>query len=431
MIVVESNKERENFLNRWNTEPSIIIPIWSDLEKHPMNNELSFLFVVMGKTNFILIYNHIDGESQHLDLSNSTQPKWVWNKKGLLQMDTNIQNIFDISNYTFFNQNKLLDFKPEEQSFISHYIRLGIRTDLGKIAPLMKWGEYLKSFVGTLNLPSPSKTWTDDTMIPLLSDIERYGIRVDGKKFIDRYPQATKHLKGDILYTQYNPYTITSRPSNRFGGINFSALNKTDGTREVFIPKENHLFLQMDYDAYHPRIIGKLINYDLPKTSVHQWLANQYGCDYSESKGITFQLLYGGIPEEFDSIPYYKKVREYIEVLWEDSSKKGYLSTQTRNIPLSSIEGNNPQKLFNYLLQALETAQNVLILWDIFRLLRGYNTKLVLYTYDSFLLDVDKSDTLLINQIREVFKKYEREINRNKAVDFSDFPGDFQSVFFG
>jgi hypothetical protein len=55
MIVVESNKEREEFLQRWNNEPSIVIPIWSDLGRHPMNNELSFLFVVMGN----LLYSHI------------------------------------------------------------------------------------------------------------------------------------------------------------------------------------------------------------------------------------------------------------------------------------------------------------------------------------------------------------------------------------
>jgi len=356
MVIVESNKEKEEFLQLWENNPSIVIPIWCDLDKHPMNNELAFLFVRVGKTDFILIYNHIDGKSHHLDLSTSTQPKWVWNKKGLLQTDTNIQNIFDISNYTFFEENKLLDFKSEEQPFISHYTRMGVRENLGKIAPLMKWNEYLKSFIDKFNLPTPSKSWIDDTMIPLLSDIERYGVGVDSEKFFDRYPNATKHLSNNTLYTEYNPYTITSRPSNRFGGINFSALNKKDGTREVFIPKPNHIFLQMDYDAYHPRIIGKLIDYELPDTSVHQWLADQYGVDYGESKGITFQLLYGGIPEEFDSIPYYKKVREYIDEMWGKASKKGYVSTYNRNIPLSSIEGLNPQKVFNYLLQATETA---------------------------------------------------------------------------
>jgi hypothetical protein len=405
MIVVESTNEIEDFLNRWNTTPSIIIPIWSDLEKHPMNNELSFLFVRMDKTDFILIYNHIDGKSHHLNLSTSTQPKWVWNKKGLLQMDTKIQNIFDISNYTFFERGELIADEVQSQSFISHYNRLGIRTDLGKIAPLMKWGEYLTSFVNKLNLSTPTSSWIDDTMIPILSDIERYGIRVDGEKFLDRYPQATKHLSNNTLYTEYNPYTITSRPSNRFGGINFSALNKKDGTREVFIPKEGHIFLQMDYDAYHPRIIGKLIGYQLPQTSVHQWLADQYGVPYDESKGITFQLLYGGIPEEFDSIPYYKGVREYIERLWEDSTTKGYLQTYKRIIPLSYIEDANPQKVFNYLLQATETELNMNTMKRVLEFIKETEIQLTLYTYDSFLfsypLDTPKEHALKLKQLIE------------------------------
>ena len=420
MVVVESNKEREHFMQMWENNPSIVVPIWCDLEKHPMNNELAFLFVRLVNTDFILIYNHIDGKSHHLNLSTSTQPKWVWNKKGLLQTDTNIQNIFDISNYTFFEDGKLIPDEVQNQSFISHYTRMGMRENLGKIAPLMKWSEYLKSFISKFNLPTPSKSWIGDTMIPLLSEIERYGVRVDGKKFIDRYPQATKHLKGDTLYTEYNPYTITSRPSNRFGGINFSALNKKDGTREVFIPKENHIFLQMDYDAYHPRIIGKLVKYDLPDTSVHQWLADQYEVEYGEGKGITFQLLYGGIPEEFDSIPYYKKVREYIEVLWEESSKKGYLSTHNRNIPLSSIEGVNPQKLFNYLLQATETELNMGIMKKVLEFIKQTDIELTLYTYDSFLFsypsDTPKEHAI---KLKEIVESFGFPINADWGTDYS------------
>ena len=405
MVIVESQSEVNEFLQMWETTPSTIIPIWSDLDKHPMNNELSFLFVRMGNTDFILIYNHIDGKSQQLDLSKSTQPKWVWNKKGLLQMDMGFQNTIDISTYTFFETNKIIPDEVQNQPFISHYTRMGVRDNLGKIAPLMKWNEYLKSFVDKFNLPTPSKSWIDNTMIPLLSQIERYGVGVDGKKFIDRYPNATKHLSNNTLYTEYNPYTITSRPSNRFGGINFSALNKKDGTREVFIPKPNHIFLQMDYDAYHPRIIGKLIDYKLPDTSVHQWLADQYGVDYGESKGITFQLLYGGIPEEFDSIPYYKKVREYIDEMWSNASKKGYVSTHNRNIPLSSIEGLNPQKVFNYLLQATETELNMDTMKKVLKFIEQTDIELSLYTYDSFLfsypLDTPKEHALKLKQIVE------------------------------
>ena len=45
MIIVETDKEIEQFLEYWNNEQCTIVPIWEDLEKHPMNNRLSFLYV--------------------------------------------------------------------------------------------------------------------------------------------------------------------------------------------------------------------------------------------------------------------------------------------------------------------------------------------------------------------------------------------------
>ena len=71
----------------------------------------------------------------------------------------------------------------------------------------------------------------------------------------------------------------------------------------------------------------------------------------------------------------------------------------------SQIENANPHKLLNYLLQNLETSNNVKIIWDILKVLKGKNTKLVLYTYDAFLLDMD-TDENLTEEIEQIFKKY-------------------------
>jgi hypothetical protein len=54
MIIVETNKEKEQFLEYWNNEESKIIPIWEDLDRHPMNNGLSFLYVRF----LLIIYFH-------------------------------------------------------------------------------------------------------------------------------------------------------------------------------------------------------------------------------------------------------------------------------------------------------------------------------------------------------------------------------------
>ena len=79
----------------------------------------------------------------------------------------------------------------------------------------------------------------------------------------------------------------------------------------------------------------------------------------------------------------------------------------------------NPQKLFNYILQNLETSVNVLVLWDIFRILKGKDTRLVLYTYDSFLFDFKEGEENILSEIRDVFKKYKLNIKEIEGNDYN------------
>ena len=407
MIIVETNKEKDQFLEYWNKEESKIIPIWEDLDRHPMNNGLSFLYVRFSNLDFILPFNHNDCEKLEIDLSTSNQTKWIWNKKGFLQTDIKVNNLKDVQTSLFFEKFQLYDIQSKLEGLTNFYYRLGIRDGLGKSISIMKWGEVLRGIVGEWDIKH-TNNWVDETMIPILSDLERSGINVDREKFFDRWPDNSKHIKlhpqGDVVYTEYNPYTITSRPSNRHGGVNFSALNKKDGSREAFIPPEDSLFLQFDYDAYHVRIIGKLIKYDLPDTSVHQWLADQYGCDYGESKGRTFRILYGGVSDEDRKIPFFDKVDKFISKMQNEAVRNGYLQTpKGRKIPLEWIEKPNSQKFFNYILQATETEFNI----EVLSKLKEKGLPLpILYTYDSFLFEFDDSEVETIKKIKSVLESY-------------------------
>jgi len=60
-----------------------------------------------------------------------------------------------------------------------------------------------------------------------------------------------------------------------------------------------------------------------------------------------------------------------------------------------------------------------LILWDIFSILKGCKTKLVLYTYDSFLFDFNEEESLILEKIRGVFKKYKLNIKENEGYDYN------------
>jgi hypothetical protein len=70
----------------------------------------------------------------------------------------------------------------------------------------------------------------------------------------------------------------------------------------------------------------------------------------------------------------------------------------------SKLENMNPQKLFNYMLQNIESAINTHILIDIHRLLRGKKTKIILYVYDSMLFDVGEGEEDITLEIDKIFK---------------------------
>jgi hypothetical protein len=251
----------------------------------------------------------------------------------------------------------------------------------------------------------------------VFNQLERAGIKVDQSLFEQYFDKEAN----EFIYTQYNLNTLTTRPSNAFGGINFSTLNKDNGERNCFIPR-NDLFIEMDISAYHPTLLASLLDYDFGDVDIHNSFAQMYGVDYAKAKEITFKQLYGGIWKEYKEIEFFKKTQAYIDDLWKQFETQGYIKCPISDHKFikSEMEGMNPQKLLNYLLQNLETANNVLILWDIFKILRGKNTKLVLYVFDSFLFDMDENEQDILQEIINVFKTKNLQTKIKKGTNYNN-----------
>ena len=204
------------------------------------------------------------------------------------------------------------------------------------------------------------------------------------------------------VYSQYNYHTVTGRPSNAFGGFNFAAMNKEDGTRAAFCSRfEQGALVEMDFDSYHFRLIATAIGYELPASSIHDYLGRFYFDtdalteeQRAESKAITFRLLYGGIDSEFLSIPFFRKVNDFVYTLWDKWKRAGciYTPITKRSICKDAVQNMTAFKLFNYYLQAIETEVSVRKLQQVQDLLRDYESCIVLYTYDSVLVDMKYSE---------------------------------------
>jgi hypothetical protein len=128
--------------------------------------------------------------------------------------------------------------------------------------------------------------------------------------------------------------------------------------------------------------------------------------------------LYGGIYREYQHIEYFQLIQKYIDKLWKTFKVNGFIECSISGHKITSdIKNINPEKLFNYVLQNLETSTNVLILWDIIKILKGKKTKIVLYTYDSILLDYDEEDEML-EQMQQVFTKYNLKTKTTKGYNY-------------
>jgi hypothetical protein len=221
-----------------------------------------------------------------------------------------------------------------------------------------------------------------------------------------------------MVYTEYNPYTSTGRPSNRFGGLNFAALNKKDGSRKQFISRhDNGLLVEFDFDAYHLRLIGDVVGYDFPQGSVHEHMAKLYGLSYDDAKALSFKYLYGGITDEVKDNPFFSKVDDYVKDLWNIYKNSDFVESDiyNRKIFKNNLQDMNPNKLFNYMIQLMETENNIQILDKLIPEIENFSSKLVLYNYDSFLFDLDyKKDGMkflnVVKQILECDGKYPTKV---------------------
>lgn len=256
--------------------------------------------------------------------------------------------------------------------------------------------ESVKGFFGL-----EANTDFQNRLISAYASVEKNPIKIDQVKFASKYKFVEENYSkiGEFVLSYYNLYNLTERPTNSFNGINFLAIPKNKDFRECFI-SSNDYFVEFDFDAYHLRLIGNLIGHEWKNASIHTELGRLYFDkdeltqeEYLESKSITFKQLYGGINPKYIHIDFFAKLESYTEDLWESYKKQRAVALPTGRIIKYSPEMNR-LKLFNYLVQNLETVANVSRIERINQYLidNKLSTKLLLITYDSFLFDFSLKD---------------------------------------
>jgi len=385
-VIVENSVQLEEFKRIYDSEDCIVVPIQCNTNKHSVNDELSLLYVQLwGGKEFILPFNH--SETLNIEISNlqSNTKKYTYDKKQLNHL-IELDNVVDVNLMYYMATNNSLyieDADTNTHHFFNmrYYRKENINTIIPVLKHLEKCRKIAKILKDTIEKYTKSVNMSyNDAVLNNLGYIENNGLQtVNG-----------------MVYSEYNIYTSTGRPSNRFGGINFAALNKTDGSRKQFISRfKDGMLVEMDYDGYHLRLIADKVGYQFPEGSVHTHMANLYGVSYDEAKSLSFQYLYGYIPVEIrENNEYFNLVGQYIDSLWKSYNSENFIISDIykRRIFRKNLFEMNRNKLFNYTVQLEETECNMRVLNKLIPEIEDYSSKLVSYNYDSFLFDVDLND---------------------------------------
>ena len=360
--------------------------------KHPLNDYPLMLYVRTSDDNeYMLSFNHDEAPELTLDCLlhlDTDVPKYVADIKAVCHF-ANFSNVIDLQQAEFQKQGNLVDNHIFLTTSHRYFHSKGMNNF---VIPLMKHLEYCQDLFTNYkeNIGDEYNEFYSDAN-KVFADVERVGLRVNPL----RVPagQSDNVSKDHLMFTNYNVLTPTGRPSNTYDGLNFAAMNKSDGSRKLITSRYDEL-IEFDFDAYHVRLVGKLIGYNFGDESVHEHFSKLYNVSYEDSKSMTFKYMYGGVPDDIaKNHEFFGKVKKYYTNLWSRFKRDKVLLTDIYNRRISlDAKDFYPSKLFNYMIQSLETERNILVLKSLLKETKNFESKLVLYHYDSFLFDYNKND---------------------------------------
>ena len=436
--IIEEESKLEN-LQRLSKLGLYVEVISSNDNYHPKLTSTVAVYIrpLKSKRGFIIPISHDEGLNVSKDrisqLLLSCKEIYTFDKKELLY-HFNIQAAIDISLLYSMTEYDRLQVNDNISTINYYYNKYSNFKNINKLIPLSKLFEkYEKKYQAIekyIDIEIPDNfDFYNNTATNVFFLLEQSGLGIYYEPFKEMFkPKDPLYsIVDNTVLTSYNLYNVTSRPTNAYNSVNFAAIPKGRDFRSCFHPKGD-VFLELDFDGYHLRLLCEQIDYPLSDESAHKQLAKQYfnkqeitDEEYNEAKQINFQAIYGKIPEKYAFLDVFEKIDGFIKSLWTEYETNGRVLAPISNKPFTTkLKDMHPQKLMNYVMQSLETSRNIIIIKDVLRYLKDKKTKLVLYTYDALLFDFYKEDgEETLKKLKEILEsggKYPTKLKYSKDL---------------
>jgi len=382
-----------------------------------------YLRLLKSDHGFIIPIDHDEGlninKQRVYELLLKSKKLYTVDKKKLLY-HFNLQDATDLSLLYCMVKFDRLEIDRSNPTINYFYNKFRDKPFINQLIPLSKLYESYENFYDkikfVIDFEKPSGfDFYNNTATNVFYLIEQHGIGVYYEPFVETFSPRDPlyNIVDNRVLTSYNLYNATSRPTNSFNSVNFAAIPHTEKHRSTFRP-QNDYFVEFDFDGYHLRLLCDQIDYPLSSESAHKQLAKHYfGTEditddqYKEAKQINFQAIYGKIPEEHKNLEIFKLIQEYIDNMWSVFKEIGIVcNPQSGKGFTDELKDMHPAKLMNYMMQSLETSNNIRILKEVLRYLKGKQTKIAVFTYDAILFDFSKEDGKeTLERIQEILEE--------------------------
>jgi len=396
----------------FNEKPSVCIPITSNPTKHPSDVQIvGMYFLFTDGDEKYLNFTHPDEIDADINLNEiKLHPKTiVFNKKALVY--NGFLDGVDLNSYLHYNISDYInpkEFYPKGMETLANkFYKI---EDLGHVIPLSKqleWARKIARYVMKVYVDNP----ITQSCIDYCND------------FINVFHEIEKNdiLVGDEWKKQnYMWYTATGRPSNAWNSFNFSAMNKKDGSRDKIRSRfEGGKIVQFDYDAFHIKLLAKILEYKFESHPYEQIQKDlMMDIDYDVFKGKVFQNIYGTITPEFMNHTFFRSVQALIDEMYERYETDGMVKSWFYEKNFRDIQDATPNKVFNYVLQSLETEYNVRKIKSILPHIQNKKSVFMMYLYDAFIFDIHPDEIDLINTLQSAFETDNMSVKIYTGDDF-------------
>lgn len=298
-----------------------------------------------------------------------------------------------------FTENKIKEYYHNVNKEINH-INRNINNKIKNHYPIIniyslidlsiKLNDLMYEFIGSSNIQKDK--WSI------------FNMSVSSFNYLNKFVLNGIRYEDGIKDISYRINSISKRPT-LISDVNYLGLSKTSGIRKNIKSRyKDGIIVEIDFQSYHLQLIDNVLNLftnekklnkeNNTEFNYHNEMSNIFfnkGIETDEDKKIVkqkiFYLMYNDISNNTNN-PKIDKLKRFRDLLisYYDEHKKIKSLKSGGYIYFDSTFNYN--KLFNYLMQDLESNTNFQLLREMYLKFKDkYN--LILYVYDSFLFDIE------------------------------------------